>query len=157
MDQFDYRILEYLQKDASISIAELADAVGLSTTPCWRRIQRMKKEGIIKSQVVLCDPEKLDLSLTAFVTVKLPRHEESVMRTFLDGVSAVPEIVEVYRMAGEIDYLLKIVLADMKDYDRVYRRLIKVSDMRDVSASFVMEIVEHTTALPLPGGSRGTA
>lgn len=149
MDKFDYRILEILQNDASASLADLAARVGLSTTPCWRRIQRLKEEGVIQAQVALCDPVSLGLGLTAFVTVKAARHDDGWTTRFLDGVAGIPEILEVYRMAGEIDYLLKVVVADIVGYDRVYKRLIKVAELVDVSSGFVMEVVRHTTALPL--------
>ncbi len=149
MDKFDQRILEILQKDASIGLAELASQVGLSTTPCWRRIQRLKDDGVILAQVTLCDPVSLNLGLTAFVTVRAARHDDLWTTRFLDGVAGIPEILEVYRMAGEVDYLLKVVVSDIAGYDRVYKRLIKVAELVDVSSGFVMEVVRHTTALPL--------
>lgn len=149
MDKFDQRILEILQRDASIGLAELAAQVGLSTTPCWRRIQRLKDDGVILAQVALCDPVSLNLGLTAFVTVRAARHDDAWTTRFLDGVMGIPEILEVYRMAGEIDYLLKVVVSDITGYDRVYKRLIKVAELVDVSSGFVMEVVCHTTALPL--------
>lgn len=149
LDKFDCKILEVLQEDASVGLNDLAAQVGLSTTPCWRRIQRLKDEGVIRGQVALCDPIRLNLGLTAFVTVKAARHDDRWTQSFLDGVAAIPEIVEVYRMAGEIDYLLKVVVSDIAGYDRVYKRLIKVAELVDVSSSFVMEVVQHTTALPL--------
>lgn len=149
MDRLDERILEILQKDASVGLAELAARVGLSTTPCWRRVQRLKEDGVIRGQVALCDPVRLGLGLTAFVTVKAARHDDDWTTRFLDGVTGIPEILEVYRMAGEVDYLLKVVAADIAGYDRVYKRLIKVAELVDVSSGFVMEVVRHTTALPL--------
>lgn len=157
LDKFDCKILEELQQDASIGLSDLATRVGLSTTPCWRRIQRLKDEGVIRRQVALCDPGLLNVGLTAFVTVKAARHDDRWTTRFLDGVTAIPEIVEVYRMAGEIDYLLKAVVSDIADYDRVYKRLIKLAELVDVSASFVMEVVQHTTALPLDHAAGDTA
>lgn len=149
MDKLDYRILEILQQDASVGLADLAARVGLSTTPCWRRIQRLKEDGVIQAQVALCDPVRLGLGLTVFVTVKAARHDDAWTTRFLDGVAGIPEILEVYRMAGEVDYLLKVVVSDIAGYDRVYKRLIKVAELVDVSSGFVMEVVRHTTALPL--------
>ncbi|WP_417277356.1 Lrp/AsnC family transcriptional regulator [Castellaniella sp.] len=149
MDKFDYRILDILQKDASIALIELAGRVGLSTTPCWRRIQRMKEDGVIQAQVTLCNPATLGLGLTAFVTVKAARHDDGWTTHFLDGVAGIPEVLEVYRMAGEVDYLLKVVVTDIAGYDRVYKRLIQVAELVDVSSGFVMEVVRYTTALPL--------
>jgi len=149
MDKFDCRILEALQADATLGLTELAARVGLSTTPCWRRVQRLKEDGVIRAQVALCDAASLNLGLTAFVSVRAARHDDTWTQRFLDGVAAIPEIVEIYRMAGDIDYLLKVVMSDIAGYDRVYKRLIKTVELVDVSASFVMETVRHTTALPL--------
>lgn len=148
MDNFDLHILELMQNDASMTIADLASAVGLSTTPCWRRIQHLKKSGVIRKQVVLCDEASLNLSLTAFVTIRVSRHDEGWTSRFLESVALISEVLEVYRVAGEVDYLLKVVVPDVAGYDRVYKQLIKVADLMDVSSSFVMEVVRRTTALP---------
>lgn len=149
MDQKDLDILYHLQRDATPSLAELAAAVNLSPTPCWRRVQRLREEGVIRRQVVLCDPEKLNLGLTIFVSLKTSQHNEAWMRKFVDGTASIPEIVEIYRMGGDIDYLLKIVVPDIGRYDAVYKRLISVVDLLDVSAAFAMEVIKSSTALPL--------
>ncbi|WP_375738921.1 Lrp/AsnC family transcriptional regulator [Pseudomonas boanensis] len=149
MDKKDLQILSLLQQDASISLADLAEAVNLSPTPCWRRLQRLRETGVIQKQVVLCDPEQLQLGVTVFVTVRTSRHSDDWTRQFVEGTRAIPEIVEIYRMSGDIDYLLKIVVPDIKGYDAVYKRLIRVADLSDVSAGFSMEVIKHTTALPM--------
>ncbi|MBT8767205.1 Lrp/AsnC family transcriptional regulator [Metapseudomonas boanensis] len=149
MDKKDLQILSLLQQDASISLADLAEAVNLSPTPCWRRLQRLRETGVIHKQVVLCDPEQLQLGVTVFVTIRTSRHSDDWTRQFVEGTRAIPEIVEIYRMSGDIDYLLKIVVPDIKGYDAVYKRLIRVADLSDVSAGFSMEVIKHTTALPM--------
>jgi Lrp/AsnC family transcriptional regulator len=149
MDKKDLEILALLQKDASISLAELATAVRLSPTPCWRRLQKLQAEGVIRSQVMLCDPQRLNLGLTAFVSIRAEQHSEEWMRRFLAAAGAIPEIVEIYRMSGEVDYLLKVLAPDVAAYDSIYKRLVKAAALRDVSAGFAMEIIKSTTALPL--------
>jgi Lrp/AsnC family transcriptional regulator len=149
MDKKDIEILELLQRDATLSIAELAEAVNLSATPCWRRVQKLHDQGVIQKQVALCDPEKLNLGLTIFVSLKTSQHNEAWMQRFVEGASRIPEIVEIYRMGGDIDYLLKIVVPDIKRYDAVYKKLISEVDLLDVSAAFAMEVIKSSTALPL--------
>ena len=149
MDKKDLQIIELLQQDASISLAELAEAVNLSPTPCWRRLQKLREDGVIRKQVALCDAERLDLGVTVFVTIRTSRHSDDWTRQFIEGTRDIPEIVEIYRMTGDVDYLLKIVVPDIKGYDTVYKRLIRVADLSDVSSGFAMEVIKHTTALPL--------
>jgi Lrp/AsnC family transcriptional regulator len=149
MDKIDAQILKLLQDDASLGLNEIASAVNLSPTPCWRRIQKLREDGVIRKQVVLCDPVKLNLGLTAFVTIRASQHNDAWTERFLAGVKTVPEIVEIYRMTGDVDYLLKVVVPDIAGYDSVYKRLINVAELLDVSASFAMEVVKQTTALPL--------
>lgn len=149
MDKKDIDILSRLQADASVPLASLAQAVNLSSTPCWRRIQKMQDDGVIRRQVALCDPEKLNLGLTAFVAIRTNQHNREWIDKFVSGARDIPEIVEIYRMSGEIDYMLKVMVPDISGYDAVYKRLIKVVDLVDVSSSFAMEVVKHTTALPL--------
>ena len=149
MDKKDTQILALLQNDASISLHDLAKAVSLSPTPCWRRVQKLREEGVIRQQVVLCDPAKLNLGLTAFVAIRASQHNDAWTMRFVEGVRDIREIVEIYRMSGDVDYLLKVVVPDIAGYDGVYKRLIKVAELLDVSSSFAMEVVKHTTALPL--------
>lgn len=149
MDKIDIEILRLLQKDAAMPLADLAKAVNLSSTPCWRRVQRLHDEGVIRHQVVLCDPQQLNLGLTAFVSIRTNQHNRAWMECFIAGASAIPEVVEIYRMSGDIDYLLKVMIPDIAGYDQVYKKLIKVADLLDVSSSFAMEVLKNTTALPL--------
>ncbi len=149
MDKKDIEILAILQKDASIALADLAQAVHLSVTPCWRRVQRLQDDGVIRQQVTLCDPKKLNLGLTVMVALKAAQHSDVWMQNFINGVRDIPEIVEIFRMSGEIDYLLKMYVPDMAGFDVAYKKLIRVTDLQDVSSSFVMEVIKSTTALPL--------
>lgn len=127
----------------------LSEKVGLSQTPCWNRIKRLESDGIIRSRVALLDRDRLNLGTTAFVAVKATSHDEKWLAEFARAVAAIPEIVELYRMAGETDYLLKVVCRDIADYDRIYKKLIRATPMRDVSSSFAMEQIKYTTELPI--------
>ncbi|RKP50270.1 Lrp/AsnC family transcriptional regulator [Pararobbsia silviterrae] len=149
MDQIDRKLLELLQRDATTPVAELAQQVNLSQTPCWKRVQRLKESGVIRSQVALCDARKLGVGTTVFVSIRTNQHNEAWARQFTDAVTAIPEVVEVYRMSGETDYLLRIVVADIDDYDRIYKRLIRDVSLHDVSSSFAMEQIKYSTALPV--------
>ena len=149
IDNTDRKILQALQTDCSGSVAEIADRAGVSQTPCWRRIKRLEETGYITRRVALLNARKLNLGLTAFILIKAARHDEEWLIQFASGVSKIPEVLEIHRMAGEIDYLLKIVAADVDDYDRIYKSLIKVVDLSDVSASFSIESIKSTTVLPL--------
>lgn len=149
MDSFDKHILRILQKDCTASINEIAEQVGLSSTPCWRRIQAMEKSGIIKGRVALADPEKLNVGLTIFVMVKTNQHNPKWLAEFAQIADDLPEIVEFYRMSGDVDYLLRVVVPDMKAYDAFYKKLITRTDFSDISSSFAMEELKYTTALPV--------
>ena len=149
MDRIDKNILHWLQRDASLSVAELAEKVGLSSTPCWRRVQQLEKAGIITRRVALVDPRKINLGITAFVRVRTNRHDSDWLETFAQAAERIPEIVEVHRLSGDIDYLLRIVVPDIAGYDKVYKELISSADFADVSANFAMEEIKSTTALPL--------
>jgi Lrp/AsnC family transcriptional regulator len=149
MDVTDKAILRELQRDATISIADLARAAGLSQTPCWRRVKRLEERGAIRARVALVDPAAVNLALTAFVAVRTSQHTEAWLRKFTEGVRAIPEVVELHRMSGDIDYLLKVVCPDMRTFDGVYKKLIKVAELTDVSSTFSMEALKYTTELPL--------
>ena len=149
LDDIDRRILELLQEDASLPVSEIAARVGLSTTPCWKRIHKLKEDGVIAGQVVLCDPDKLELGTTVFVEVSTNQHNEAWLASFAKAVQSIPEIVEVYRMSGDVDYLLRVVVRDIKGYDAVYKRLIRACELHDVSSSFAMERIKYATALPM--------
>jgi len=149
MDKTDRKLLALLQDDADRPLNELAEAVHLTPTPCWKRIQRLQKEGVIRKKVILCDPAKLNLGLTAFVAVRTTQHTDAWLKKFAAAVQTIPEIVEAYRMSGEIDYMLRIVVPDIAGYDTVYRRLIRAVELSDVSSSFAMERLKYSTALPV--------
>ena len=149
MDSIDRKILRELQRDCSGSIAEIADRAGVSQTPCWRRIKKLEEAGYIKQRVAGLDQDLLNLGMTAYVMIKTSHHDDSWLARFSEGVSLIPEVIEIHRMAGDIDYLLKIVATDMSDYDRIYKRLITVAELFDVSASFSMERIKSSTELPL--------
>jgi len=149
MDNIDRKILHSLQDDSSRSLAEIAELAGLSPTPCWRRIQNLEKAGVIKGRVALLDAEKLNVGTTVFVRIKTSQHNYEWLEDFAQAVAGIDEVVEFYRMSGDIDYLLRVVVPDIAGYDAVYKRLIKVADLADVSSSFAMEKIKSTTALPL--------
>ncbi|MET0209483.1 MAG: Lrp/AsnC family transcriptional regulator [Burkholderiaceae bacterium] len=149
LDSIDRKILEVLQQDASIQIADLAAAVGLSQTPCWRRVQRLKESGVITRNVMLVDREKVNVGVTVFVSIKTNTHSQGWLEKFRAAVEAIPEVVEFYRMSGDVDYLLRVVVPDIAGYDAVYKRLIAGTQLFDVSSSFAMEELKFTTALPL--------
>ena len=149
MDAIDRKLLEILQQDADTPLANLAARVQLSSTPCWRRVQKMRAAGVIRKNVALCDAAKLNLGVTVFVSVRTNQHTQSWLERFARGVKEIPEVVEFYRMSGDVDYLLRVVVPDIAGYDAVYKKLIKVADLYDVSSSFAMEQLKYTTALPL--------
>ena len=149
MDKIDRKLLALLQDDADRPLNELAEAVHLTATPCWKRIQRLQREGVIRKKVVLCEPAKLNLGLTAFVAVRTTQHSDAWLKKFAAAVQTIPEIVEAYRMSGDIDYMLRIVVPDIAGYDAVYRRLIRAVELSDVSSSFAMERLKYSTALPV--------
>jgi Lrp/AsnC family transcriptional regulator len=149
MDKIDRQILSILQGDADVAISEIAERVHLSQTPCWKRIQKLKDEGVIRRQVVLCDPQKLGYGTTVFVAIRTNQHSEAWLRKFAAAVQGIPEIVEAYRMSGDVDYLLRVVVPDIRGYDEVYKRLIKAVELVDVSSSFAMEQIKFSTAIPV--------
>lgn len=149
MDLTDRKILDLIQRDAGLSIAEIGKQVGLSQTPCWKRMQRLEAEGVIHRRVALLDPEKLGLGLTVFVSIETKDHSEDWLKQFAEVVSAMPEVLEFYRMAGDVDYMLRVVVADMQAYDGFYKRLITAVPLKNVTSRFAMERVKWTTVLPI--------
>jgi len=149
VDDADRRILVALQRDATLTLGELSAKVGLSQTPCWKRVKRLEASGYIRGRVALLHRDKLGLGVTVFVAVRAGRHDEEWLDAFARGVALIPEVVEFYRMSGEIDYLLKVVCADIADYDRIYKKLIRAAPLTDVSSSFAMEQIKCTTEIPL--------
>ena len=130
-------------------IAEIAERVGLSTTPCWKRIKRLEREGVIDRRVAILNRERLGLGVTVIVAVRTAHHTDEWLKAFAEGITRIPEVVEFYRMSGDIDYLLKVVAKDIADYDRIYHKLTKVAPLHDVSSSFAMQEIKSVTALPL--------
>lgn len=149
LDRIDKKILSILQRDATIPVSEIARKVGLSTTPCWRRIQKMEEDKVIVSRVAILDPIKVNAPVSVFVAIKTKEHSDTWLRSFSNVIADFPEVVEFYRMSGEVDYLLRVVVADIAAYDDFYRRLIAKISLNDVSSSFSMEQIKYTTALPL--------
>jgi Lrp/AsnC family transcriptional regulator len=149
LDSIDCKLIEILQIDAETPIADMAARVGLSATPCWRRVQRLKEMGVITRQVALVDAAKVNVGVTVFVSVRTSTHTEEWFERFRATVQAIPEVVEFYRMSGDVDYLLRVVVPDIAAYGKVYKRLIAGTQLFDVSSSFAMEELKFTTALPL--------
>jgi len=149
IDNFDRRLLALLQENASLSVNELAERVGLSPSPCWRRIQKLEAEGYIRARVALLDPRKMNLGVTVFAAIRTNQHSVEWLAAFSRAVVDIPEIFEVYRMSGQIDYMLRIVVPDIDAYDRVYKKLIAAIELYDVSSTFAMEVLKSTTVLPV--------
>jgi Lrp/AsnC family transcriptional regulator len=149
MDRLDRKILRLLQEDSTLAVADLAKKVGLSTTPCWRRIQKMEEDGVIKRRVAILDPEKVNTKVTVFVSVRTSTHSIEWLRRFSEVVAEFPEVVEFYRMSGDVDYLLRVVVPDIGAYDAFYKRMIAKIEIRDVSSAFAMEQIKYSTQLPL--------
>jgi Lrp/AsnC family transcriptional regulator len=150
MDRIDRDILRILQADANIPIATIADKVGLSQTPCWKRIRRLEQTGVIEKRVALVNPEKIGLGITVFVSVQAPDHSEGWLSSFAETVSAMPEVMEFYRMAGDVDYMLRVVVSDMPAYDAFYKRLIGTVSLKSVTSRFAMERIKSETAYVIP-------
>jgi Lrp/AsnC family transcriptional regulator len=149
MDNIDKKILSLLQQDATASVASIAEKVGLSSTPCWRRIQNLEAAGIIRGRVALLDPKKMNVGVTVFIAIRTNRHSADWLQKFQSAVDGIPEIVEFYRMSGDIDYLLRAVVPDIAAYDSVYKRLIQRVELADVTSMFAMETIRSTTVLPV--------
>ena len=149
MDAIDRKILAVVQQDASLSVAEIGQRVGLSSTPCWKRLQKLEAEGVITRRVALIDPDKIGLGITVFVSVETGDHSQDWLRKFAETVSAMPEVMEFYRMAGDVDYMLRVVVRDMNSYDAFYKKLIETVALKNVTSRFAMERIKQTTALPI--------
>jgi len=150
MDAIDRKILLTLQEDASLSVAEIGQRVGLSSTPCWKRIQRLEADGVIQRRVAIVDQDKIGLGITVFVSVETGDHSQDWLDRFAMLVSEMPEVMEFYRMAGDVDYMLRVVAADMQSYDAFYKRLIAAVPLKNVTSRFAMEKIKSTTLLPIP-------
>lgn len=149
MDAIDRKILAVVQDDASLSVAEIGQRVGLSSTPCWKRLQRLEADGVITKRVALIDPDKIGLGITVFVSVETGDHSQEWLGRFAEVVNAMPEVMEFYRMAGDVDYVLRVVVPDMQSYDSFYKKLIATVPLKNVTSRFAMERIKSTTALPI--------
>ena len=149
LDEIDIKILAFLQRDCTISVADIGKEVGLSTTPCWRRIQKLEETGIIQRRVAILDAGKVNAGVTVFVSIRTDKHSVAWLETFHAAVADLPEIVEFYRMSGEVDYLMRVVVPDIAAYDTFYKKLIARVEISKVSSAFAMEQIKNTTALPL--------
>jgi len=149
MDRLDRMILTILQEDTTVPVAEIGRRVGLSTTPCWRRIQKMEEDGVITGRVAILDPAKVNAKVTVFVSVTTNQHNDDWLSRFTRIVGEFPEVVEFYRMSGQVDYLMKVVVPDIEAYDTFYQKLVARIDITDVSSAFAMGRIKDTTALPL--------
>jgi Lrp/AsnC family transcriptional regulator len=150
MDAIDKKILTTLQEDASLSVAEIGQRVGLSSTPCWKRIQKLEADGVITKRVALVDQVKIGLGITVFVSIETGDHSQEWLARLADTVSTMPEVMEFYRMAGDVDYMLRVVVADMQSYDTFYKKLIAAAPLKNVTSRFAMEKIKSTTLLPIP-------
>jgi Lrp/AsnC family transcriptional regulator len=149
MDDIDRSLLEILQQNATLSIAQMAERVGLSPTPCWKRIQKLEAAGVITRRVAVVDPDRVGVGLSVLVSIEAGEHTPQWLERFSLGIGALPEVIEAYRVAGDVDYLLRVAVADMAEYDAFYKRLIAIAPMKNVTSRFAMERLKHTTAYPL--------
>ncbi len=149
VDKTDKAILGILQQDATLPVADIARKVGLSTTPCWRRIQKLEEDKVIKKRVAILDPEKVNAGVAVFVSIKTDKHNEEWLKRFAEVIMKFPEVVGFYRMSGDIDYLLKVAVPDISSYDEFYKQLVSKIDIENVSSTFAMECIKDTTQLPL--------
>jgi Lrp/AsnC family transcriptional regulator len=156
MDAIDRKIVALLQEDASLSLAQIAHRVGLSQSPCWKRIQKLEKDGIILKRVALLDPDSVGVGLTVFVAIETGDHSTEWLSKFAKTVTAMPEVMEFHRMAGDIDYMLRVAVSNMAAYDAFYKRLIDAMPLKNVTSRFAMERIKSTTAWPIAAETRAT-
>ncbi|MEQ8297474.1 MAG: Lrp/AsnC family transcriptional regulator [Nitratireductor sp.] len=149
MDRLDKKILRLLQEDSTLAVADVARKVGLSTTPCWRRIQKLEEEGVIRRRVAILNPDKVNTRVNVFISIRTNSHSMEWLRRFSEVIQEFPEVVEFYRMSGDVDYLIRVVVPDIAAYDAFYKKLIAKIEIRDVSSAFAMEQIKYTTQLPL--------
>ena len=149
MDSTDRKILNLLQTDASLTVKQIAQQIPLSVTPCWKRIQKLEQNGFIRARVALLDPKKVNANVTVFMAIKTDQHTSDWIARFNREVSQLPEVMEIYRMSGEIDYLLRVVVSSIEAHDAFYKKLIDRIELANVTSSFAMEQIKYTTALPV--------
>lgn len=149
MDATDWKILNILQTDASLTVKQIAEQIPLSVTPCWKRIKKLEDNDVIRARVALLDPKKVNANVTVFVAIKTDQHTREWIERFNSEVYKLPEVMEIYRMSGEIDYLLRVVTSSIEAYDQFYKKLIGRIELSNVTSSFAMERIKYTTALPI--------
>lgn len=149
MDEIDYKILKIIQEDVTLPLAEIASRVGLSQTPCWKRIQRLEKNGVISKRVAILSPETLGFGLTVYVSIVSGEHSDKWLKEFTEKITDMPEVIEFFRLAGDVDYMLRVVVTDIAQFDEFYKRLISIAPLQKVTSHFAMEKIKSTTALPL--------
>jgi len=149
MDTTDKRILDLLQMDASLTVKQIAEQISLSVTPCWKRIQKLEEQGYIRARVALLDPKRINANVTVFVAIKTDQHTVQWIERFNKEVNELPEVMEIYRMSGEVDYLLRVVVSSIEAYDQFYKKLINRIELSNVTSNFAMEQIKYTTALPI--------
>jgi len=149
MDATDKKILDLLQADAGLTVKQIAEQIALSATPCWKRIQKLEEQGFIRARVALLDPKKVNASVTVFVAIKTDQHSREWIERFNNAVTELPQVMEIYRMSGEIDYLLRVAVSSIEAYDQFYKKLIDRIELSNVTSSFAMEQIKYTTALPI--------
>jgi len=149
MDAIDIKLLNFLQHNADLTVKELAEKVHLSVTPCWKRIQKLTSDGFIRARVALLDAKKVHSDVTVFVAIRTNQHNTQWIEQFATEVQSMPEVLEAYRMSGEVDYLLRVAVASIEEYDHFYKRLSSRIELADVTSSFAMEQIKSTTALPI--------
>ena len=149
MDEIDRKLLALLQEDATVALASLADQVGLSATPVWKRIQKMEQAGVITRRVVLLEPDMVGVGLIVFVAIEALEHTPEWMGSFAAAMKSMPEVMDAYRMAGEVDYMLRVAVPDMAEFDAFYKRLVAAIPLKNVTSRFAMERLKQTTAYPL--------
>ncbi len=149
MDAVDCKILNLLQTDASLTVKEIASQVHLSVTPCWKRIRKLEEEGLIRARVALLDPARVNANVTVFVAIKTDQHTTEWLERFSRAVRDMPEVMEIYRMSGEVDYLMRVAVSSIEAYDRFYKKLVDRIELANVTSSFAMERMKYTTALPI--------
>ena len=154
LDDMDLKILRVLQEDCTVPVADIGKRIGLSTTPCWRRIQKLEEDGVIRRRVALLDPKAINAGVTVFVGITTNQHTKDWLERFHGALADFPEVVEFYRMSGQVDYMLRVVVPDIGAYDAFYKKLIAKIELSNVSSSFAMEQIKFTTALPLEFAQR---
>ena len=157
MDTTDRKILHLLQADASLTVKQIAEQIPLSVTPCWKRIQKLEEKGIIRARVALLDPKRVNANVTVFVAIKTDQHTSEWIERFNREVCELPEVMEIYRMSGDIDYLLRVVTSSIEAYDRFYKKLIDRIELSNVTSNFAMEQIKYTTAVPIHAELSDTA